>query len=367
MNSSEQSDKIFLKLVLNLAKKGSGSTWPNPMVGTVIVNNGEIIGQGFHKKAGLPHAEIAALRNIKGQKAVGATLYVNLEPCSHFGKTPPCVEAIVKSGVSRVVCCTLDPNPKVAGQGVNILKKAGIEVSIGLLNSEAQKLNEAFFTFHKKNRPFIALKFAASLDGKIATHSFDSKGITGKKAIEYSYLLRSKYQAILVGVNTVLFDNPNLGAHSKTKKDPLRILLDSKLQTPLGSQVLRDKNVLIAATEFADPAKIERFKKLGIEVLIFKGNKIPLDELLKVLAEKEILSILVEGGGKTLGNFIDENLFDKLYAFYASIIIGGEKAISPVEGKGVKFVSLAKKFNIESLKKIGDDFLITAYPKTHEI
>lgn len=364
MNSSKQSDKIFLKQALNLAKKGLGSTLPNPMVGAVIVKDGKIISSGFHKKVGLPHAEIEALKNIKDRKVTGAKLYVNLEPCSHYGKTPPCTEAIIKSGISRVVCSTLDPNPKISGQGIQALKQAGIEVEVGLLNEEAEKLNEIFFGFHKNRRPFIALKFASSLDGKIATYSFDSRGITGKKSIEYSYSsLRSKYQAILVGVNTILCDNPNLGTHSKTKKDPLRIILDSKLQTPFHSQVLRDKNVLIAATESADPAKREHFKKLGTEILTFKSDKIPLDELLKVLAEKKIISILVEGGGKVLGSFIDKNLFDKLYAFYSPIIIGGENAITPVEGKGVSLISHSHQFKIESIKRLGEDFLVTAYPK----
>lgn len=363
MNSQEQLDQVFLEQTLTLARKGLSFTLPNPMVGAVIVKNGKIIAKGFHKKIGLPHAEIEALKKIKVNQTVGATLYVNLEPCSHFGKTPPCTDEIIKSGISRVVCSTLDPNPKVSGKGISALKKAGIEVSMGLLKENAEKLNEAFFIFHKKNRPFIALKFASSLDGKIATYSFDSKGITGKKAVEYSYSIRSKYQSILVGVNTVLFDNPNLGSHSKTTKDPLRIILDSKLQIPLESQILRDRNVLIAATESADPAKRERFKKLGIEVLIFKGGRIPLDELLKALTEKEIISVLVEGGGEVLGSFIDENLFDKLYAFYSPIIIGGKNAITTVGGKGVNLISQAKKFQIESLKKFNEDFLLIANPK----
>lgn len=340
---------------------------PNPMVGAVIVKNDKIVAEGFHKKVGLPHAEIEAFNRIKKNITVGATLYVNLEPCSHFGKTPPCTDAIIESGIKRVVLCTLDPNPKVSGKGISALKKAGIEVELGLLEKEAKKLNEVFFTFHQKKRPFIALKFASSLDGKIATYTFDSKGITEKKAVEYSYSLRSKYQAILVGVNTVLFDNPNLGSHSKIRRDPLRVILDSKLQIPLESQILRDKNVLIATTEAADPIKKEHFKKLGIEVLIFKGNRIPLDKLLKALTEKEVISVLVEGGGEVLGSFIDENLFDKLYAFYSLIIIGGKNAITTVGGKGVDLISQAKKFQVESFKKIGDDFLITAYPKNYEI
>ena len=366
MNSSKNPDELFLKEALKLAEKGLGVTLPNPMVGAVIVKEGRIISQGFHKRAGLPHAEIEALSSTD-QSVEGATLYVNLEPCSHYGKTPPCSEAIIKSGINRVVCSTLDPNPKVSGEGVKNLRKAGIEVEVGLLKEEAKKLNEVFFGFHKNKRPFIALKFASSLDGKIATSSYDSKWITGKKSLEYSHKLRRQYQSVLIGVNTLLYDNPNLGSYSKSKPDPLRIILDPKLKTPLNSRALRNKNVIIATTKLADRQKLGKLQDLGFEVLVFNSEIIPLRKLVKILAGKEILSILVEGGGKTLGNFIDENLFDKLYAFYAPIIIGGEKAISPVAGKGVELVSLAKKFQIESFKKTGDDFLVTASPKHHEI
>lgn len=363
MNSSEQSDKIFLKQALNLAKKGLGSTLPNPMVGALIVKNGKIISRGFHKKVGLPHAEIEALKKIKKHQAIGSTLYVNLEPCIHYGKTLPCTQAIIKSGLSRVVCSTIDPNPKVSGQGVKVLKKAGIEVSVGMLKEEAKKLNEVFFTFHKKKQPFIALKFASSLDGKIATSSYDSKWITGKKSLEYSHRLRRQYQAILIGVNTLLYDNPNLGSYSKSKPDPLRIILDPKLKTPLNAQALRNKNVIIATTKLADSQKLEKLQDLGFEVLVFNSEIIPLKKLLKIIARREILSILVEGGGKTLGNFIDENLCDKLYAFYAPTVIGGEKAITPVEGKGVNLISQSHRFKIESINRLGEDFLVTAYPK----
>src|SRR3989344_2010898 len=218
----------FLKETLKLAKKGLGKVNPNPMVGAVIVKNNKIIGKGYHKKFGYPHAEIEALKNCQ-QNPKGATLYVNLEPCSHFGKTPPCADAIIKAGIKKVVCCTQDPNPKALG-------KTGIEISFGLLEQEARQLNEAFFTFHEKKRPFIAIKFAASLDGKIATQRGDSKWITNEKARKYSRALRKQYQAVLVGINTVLKDNPHLG-------DSLRIILGSKI--PKNSQVLRNKNILI--------------------------------------------------------------------------------------------------------------------------
>ncbi|MBI2335133.1 bifunctional diaminohydroxyphosphoribosylaminopyrimidine deaminase/5-amino-6-(5-phosphoribosylamino)uracil reductase RibD, partial [Candidatus Daviesbacteria bacterium] len=267
-------DLKFLKETLKLAKKGLGRVSPNPMVGAVIVKNGQIIGKGYHKKFGFPHAEIEALKNCR-ENPRGATMYVNLQPCSHFGKTPPCIDAIIKAGIKKVICCSLDPNPKIHG-------KAGIEISAGVLEKEARKLNEAFFTFHEKKRPFIAIKFAASLDGKLATRTGDSKWITNEKAREYARSLRARYQAVLVGKNTFLKDQPHLGVRIKGKKDPLKIVL-------------------------------------GLSI-----NPKNIQDLLSILYKKEIISVLVEGGGKTLGSFIDAKVVDKVYAFHAPIIIGGE-------------------------------------------
>lgn len=309
-------DKKFLWESLKLAKKGMGWTNPNPMVGAVIVKNGRIIGRGYHKKFGFPHAEIEALRNCKQPK--GAKLYVNLEPCAHFGKTPPCIDAIIKAGIKKVICCTLDPNPKTHGQGIIKLQQASIGFSVGLLEDEAKTLNEAFFTFHEKKRPFLAIKFAASLDGKIATHTGDSKWITNEKAREYARSLRAKYQAVLVGKNTFLKDNPHLGARIKGKKDPLKIVLGLSL----------------------NPKNIQ--------------------ELLSMLYKKEIISVLVEGGGKTLGSFLDAKVVDKVYAFYAPILIGGEKAIS-ISGKGAPTISQSLHLKNISLKKFADNFLVTGY------
>lgn len=309
-------DKKFLLETLKLAQKGLSWTNPNPMVGAVIVKNGHAIGKGYHKKAGLPHAEIEALQSCQDVK--GAILYVNLEPCVHFGKTPPCVDAIIKAGVKKVVCCTLDPNPKTHGQGIARLKKAGILTGVGLLGNEARKLNEAFFTFHEKKRPFVAIKFASSLDGKIATRKGDSKWITNEKARYYARSLRAKYQAVLVGKNTFLKDHPHLGVRIKGKKDPLKIVL-------------------------------------GLSI-----NPKNIQDLLSTLREKEIISVLVEGGGKTLGNFLDGGVVDKVYAFYAPILIGGEKAIS-IAGKGAPTLSQSLHLKNISFKKFDDNFLVTGY------
>lgn len=354
----ENRDIFFLKETLKLVKKGKGRTFPNPMVGAVIVKNNKIIAKGYHRKAGFPHAEVEALRNAK-EDMRGATLYVSLEPCSHYGKTPPCVDAIIQAGIQRVVCATQDPNPKVKGNGITLLQKAGINVSVGLLEEEARKLNEAFFTFHEKQRPFIAIKFASSLDGKIATRTFDSKWITNEKARAYARSLRSEYQAILVGVNTVLRDNPHLGVLQKGKKDPLRIILDSTLKIPLTSNVLRDNNVLIATTTRADKQKQKRLAQRGIKILTFKDNQVPLLSLLQKLRKMEVISILVEGGGEVLGSFIDARVADKLYAFYAPLIIGNKKAISAIAGRGNDTIKNTQRLHSFSIKRFGDNTLLT--------
>lgn len=353
-------DQFFLKETLKLAKKGMGWTNPNPMVGALIVKRGKIIGQGYHKKVGLSHAEIEALKSVKGSTQ-GATLYINLEPCSHFGRTPPCVDEIIKAKISRVVYSTLDPNPKVNGKGVAKLKKTGIDVSIGILEDQARLLNEAYFTFHEKNRPFIALKFASSLDGKIATKTGDSKWITNEKTMKFARSLRGQYQAVLVGINTVLRDNPHLGVRDKTKKDPLRIVLDANLKIPLESQVLRDNNVLIVTSYMASNKKIRLLKEKGVTILAVKNKNTLLEGLLNYLSDQEVISILVEGGGKTLGSFADKKLVDKVYAFYAPIIIGGEKAVSSVTGEGIKNLKEAIQLKNISYKYFQDNYLVSGY------
>lgn len=355
-----QSDKIFLKETLKLAKRGIGWTYPNPMVGGVLVKNGKIVGRGYHHQVGNDHAEIVALKSAK-ETTKGSTLYVNLEPCSHYGRTPPCVETIIKSGITRVVCSTADPNPQVNGQGIKILKNAGIEVQVGTLESGARKLNDAYFTYHKKKRPFIALKFAASLDGKIATKTSDSKWITNKKSREFARELRSYYQSILVGVNTVIRDDPHLGIRIKGKRDPLRIILDSQLKIPLSSQVLRNQNVLVATTQRADRNKLERSTNLGISTIVFDGDEISLNDLLSELRRREIISILVEGGGKILGSFLDERLVDKVYAFHAPILIGGEKSVPAIGGNGVTTLKEVIKLKNVSFKRFGDNMLTIGY------
>jgi len=369
-------DTYFLKEALKLAKKGLSWTNPNPMVGAVIVKNGKTLSRGYHKEVGLPHAEIEAITSAK-QSVKGATLYINLEPCCRSGRTPACTQAIIKSGIKKVVCSTLDPNPKVNGKGIKILKKAGLQVSVGLLEKEARFLNEPYFTFHQKKRPFIALKFALSLDGKIATKTGQSKWISNEKARNYARKLRANYQAVLVGINTILKDNPHLGPREKNKKEPLRLILDPKLKIPLNpvrkrfsngvnSQVLRDNNVLFITTSFAKKEKLKQLKKRGIAIISYRSETISLPRLLDDLRKREIISILVEGGGETIGHFIDEKLFDKIYAFYSPIIIGGKEAVSAVSGKGIENLKSAIRLTNLSFKHFGDNFLMIGYPETKE-
>lgn len=332
-------DEVFLKQALDLAKKGIGWTNPNPLVGAVLVKNGEIIGRGYHKKYGLAHAEMEATLHARlGLASLrGATLYVNLEPCNIFGKTPPCTDVIISAGIGKVICSSLDPNPKTHGQGVARLKKSGLEVLVGPLESEARIVNESFFTFHEKKRPFVAIKFASSLDGKIATKTYDSKWITNEKARAYARRLRGQYQAVLVGVNTILRDNPHMGARTKGLKDPIRIIIDPHAKVPKNARVFRDENVLVF------------------------NEQISIPKLLKELKERGIISILVEGGGNTLGRFVDSGLVDKVYAFHAPFLIGGKKAVSAIGGQGFARVSSALHLKNVSFRKFNDNMLTIGY------
>lgn len=353
-------DIKFLKETLVLAKKGMGWVNPNPMVGAVIVKDGKVVGKGYHKKYGAPHAEAEAIRFARTSPARlnRATLYVNLEPCSHFGKNPPCTDAIIKAGIKKVVCSNIDPNPQVAGKGIKILQDNGIEVKVGSLEEEARVLNKAFFTFHEKKRPYLAIKFASSLDGKIATYTGDSKWITNEQAREYARNLRGEYQTVLVGINTILTDNPHLGVRVRRRKDPVRIILDPKLKIPAESQFLRDDNTIIVTTSQTEKNKKQAFLKKGIEMMVFEKGKIPIAELLSRLANKGIISVLVEGGGDTLGNFVDSGLVDKVYAFYAPILIGGKKGVSAIGGEGVEKITAAMRLKNVLFKKFDDNFLI---------
>ncbi len=350
-----------MQRALDLAVLGEGWVSPNPMVGAVLVKDDQIVGEGFHKKAGGPHAEVVCLNEAK-ELAKGATLYVTLEPCSHYGKTPPCTEAILKAGVKKVVVAMEDPNPLVAGNGLEILRQHNIEVVSGVLEKEAKALNEVFIKYITTKIPFVAVKVATTLDGKIATYTGSSKWITGSQSREYVHYLRHKYDAILVGINTVLKDNPSLNCRleGKETKDPVRVVLDTHLKIPLDAKIINSAaSPLIIFTASDNQQKINELIKNGVEVIKEKGKtKININFVLKKLGEKNITSILVEGGSEVLWSFFEQNLVDKFYKFMAPKIIGGKNSFSIIGGEGMANIEDAIKMKWEQIKMIGDDILI---------
>src|SRR3989338_5883139 len=350
------SDERCMDEVLLLANRGAGWTNTNPMVGAVIAKNGRIVARGFHRRAGGAHAEIEALK-AAGQRARGATLYANLEPCAHIGKTPPCTDAIIKAGIRRIVCSAKDPDPRVNGRGIAKLRRAGIAVRCGVRAREARALNEAFLPFHAKRRPFVALKFAASLDGKLATRAGDSKWLTNDAARAYARSLRGRYHAVLVGAGTALADDPPLGVRPRGKRDPVRVILDPRLRVPLSARALRG-NAIVAASLGAPRRKKKTLERRGITVISFKSARIPLRALLAKLRTLNIVSVLVEGGGETLGRFIDEKLFDRVYAFHAPLLVGGRKAVS-IGGLGTGTLKHAVRLHDVSVVRFDDNVLIS--------
>ena len=364
-------NKKYMRLTLKLALQAKGRTSPNPLVGAVIVKNNRIIGRGYHKRAGDSHAEINAL-NIAGQKATGATLYLNLEPCAHFGRTPPCTKEILSVGIQRVIIAMLDPNPLNCGRGVRELRKGGIEVKIGILEKEARKINEAYLKYITTKRPFVILKTAMSLDGKIATRTGDSRWITTKIARQYVHKLRDEVDAILVGIETVLKDNPRLTVRIETPdsdrqaRKPTRIIVDSRARVPLSAKVLNKvAPTIVAVTQVAPSRKIVALKKKGVKVLLLKNKngKVDLKELLKRLGKLEITNLLVEGGGRINAAFLKNGLVDKILFFIAPKIIGGEGAPTPVEGEGIARIKDAISLKNIDIKSFGGDTLIEGYIK----
>lgn len=358
-------DTFYMKRALYLAKKAEGYTSPNPLVGAVVVKEGEIIGEGYHKKAGGPHAEVFALEKA-GKKAKNATLFVNLEPCCHIGKTSACSLKIINSKISTVVTAMKDPNPKVAGKGIEQLKKAGIEVKTGVMEKEAKKLNEIFIKNMTEHTPYIYLKSAQTMDGFLATGKGNSKWITNKKARKYGHKLRNKVDGILVGINTILNDNPRLTTRLKNKKgiDPVRILLDSKLKIPLDFKIINQESkskTIIFTTENYDKHSYKKLiKKENVEIIVTKKNndKINLSEVIDILYEKDIYSILIEGGGKVNHSFLHERLIDKIYSFIAPKLLGGNDGISIFSGKGIEKMDASYQLKNIEFKKLQDNLLI---------
>ncbi|MGM0502839.1 MAG: bifunctional diaminohydroxyphosphoribosylaminopyrimidine deaminase/5-amino-6-(5-phosphoribosylamino)uracil reductase RibD, partial [Bacillota bacterium] len=362
------SDKDYMKRALELASQAKGDTSPNPLVGAVIVKDGKIIGQGYHHYAGGNHAEINAL-NQAGEKAEGATLYVNLEPCTHFGKTPPCSDAIVESGLARVVIAMEDPNPKIAGAGIEKLKNAGIEVEVGILEEEAKVLNEVFIKYITTDKPFVILKNAMTLDGKIATKTGDSKWISGAQSRDLVHQLRDQVDAILVGIGTVLADNPRLTTRlpEGAGSDPIRIVLDSELKIPVDSNlVVQESNAetIVVTNRNSNQSKKEGLISKGVKIIeVGNSSRIDLHKLMVELAHEEITSVLVEGGSEINSSFWEAELVDKLYLFIAAKIIGGADAVPVVGGTGVEKIKKGINIVDKEIKELGDDLLIVGYPE----
>ncbi len=348
-----------MELALKLAEKGRGLTIPNPMVGCIIVKRGRIVGKGYHRTAGTEHAEVIAL-NDAGKKSINSTLYVNLEPCSHWGKTPPCTEKIVEAGVREVIIAMEDPNPLV--DGFKELKFRGIKTKIGILEKEAKKLNEVYIKYMKTKRPFVILKVAMSLDGKIATATGDSKYITSKEARTYVHQLRTEVDAIAVGSNTVVRDNPELTPRLFKGKDPMKIVVDSKLKIPKNCNLMKDpKKLIIATTNNASKSNIKKLQQRGVNVLITATKKgmVDLQDLMKQLGKHEVTSIMIEGGSELNSSAIKEGIVDKVLIFAAPKIIGN--GLGAIGNLGIKKIDKAINLKNPVTRKIGKDMLIEAY------
>ena len=360
----------YMKRALALARQALGTTSPNPAVGAVIVKDGAILGEGFTLPPGQSHAEIVALRNA-GESSRGASLYVTLEPCCIYGRTPPCTKAVIAAGIREVHIATTDPNPRVNGKGLVELEAAGIEVHRGDGEEEARELYEAFARHINTGMPFVTAKFAMSLDGKIATHTGDSKWVTGAPARGYVQEMRRACDAIMVGINTVLRDNPQLTARdgdgNPLARQPLRVVLDSKARTPPDARLLKEPGrTLIAVTQPTDD-RAAFLLKAGAEVLRLpatREGKVDPCALLRALGEMGVVSLLVEGGGTLLGSLFDLGLVDKVEAFVAPVIIGGLSAPSPVGGMGVAAMAQATRIERVRVERVGEDILVIGYPLT---
>ncbi len=352
--------EYYMRLAMKLALKARYKTSPNPLVGALVVKNNKVVGRGYHKKAGLAHAEIVALDQAQ-KKARGGSLYVTLEPCSHFGRTPPCVNRIIKSGVKEVFIGMLDPNPLNNGKGAKILREKGVKVSVGFLENELRQINKIFIKYITKKIPYIVVKSAQSLDGKIASKSGDSKWITCDKSRIYAHKLRGNFDAIMVGINTVLRDNPKLDAWFSVKH-PIKIIVDSQLSTPADADIFAQGKTIIVTLATKSGQETENRKALAAKATILevkeKDGQINLKDMLKKLAALEITNILVEGGGTLNGALFDEGLVDKVLFFISPKIIGGKDAISSVMGKGVSRVDRALKLKNVKIKRTGEDYLL---------
>ena len=362
-------DEKYMRMALRLAEKARGRTSPNPMVGAVVVKNGVVISRGYHRKAGEPHAEVVALLKA-GKAAKGATLYVTLEPCSHTNKrTPPCAPLVMSSGVKRAVVAMIDPNPQVSGAGIKALRKAGLDVLTGVLETEAKKLNEAFIKHVTTGMPFVTLKIAQTLDGRIATAKGESKWITGDEARKEGHRLRDRHDAILVGINTVLKDNPSLTTRILHGRDPLRVILDSKLRIPLNAKILTQSSEAKTCIATLDSMPKDRLADLldaGAEILIAKGKngQVDLKHLMKMLGSFGITSVLIEGGATVNASALRAGIVDKVVAFIAPMLMTGTDSLCSLGGKSPQKLSQAIRLCDVTSRQVGRDLMVEGYIRT---
>lgn len=350
-----------MERAIELAKRARGFTSPNPMVGAVIVKDGRVIGEGYHERCGELHAERNALASLT-ESAEGATIYVTLEPCCHYGKTPPCTEAIIEHKLAKVVIGSRDPNPLVSGKGAAILRKAGIEVVEDFMREECDAINPIFFHYITTKRPYVAMKYAMTMDGKIATRTGASRWITGEAARNHVQTLRHAYKGIMVGIGTVLADNPMLNCRMQGGIDPVRIVCDTHLRIPMDCQIVQTADTIetILATSTNEKKKIDQLIKKGVQILQIpeKDGCIDLNLLMQTLGEKGIDSILLEGGGRLNDSFLREKLIQKAYVYLAPKIFGGEDAKTPVEGIGVSLPEQSANFKLQQIQQIEEDILL---------
>ena len=364
-----QDDEYFMKKALDLASKGQGKTSPNPMVGAVIVKDGNIVGKGYHLSAGKAHAEVNAIDDA-GINAENATLYVTLEPCNHHGRTPPCTDKILEAGIQRLVVAMEDPNPEVKGGGMVYLAARGITVVSGILRAEAQRQNEAFVKFVKKKMPFVTLKCAATLDGQIATRTGDAKWVTGEASRQYVHCLRHRADAILVGIGTVREDNPRLTTrlHNKEGKNPIRIILDTNLTISEEADVIQSTSeaetwVISGKHPAGAMAKRDRLEKAGVRLIEAPVNhgRIDLPQLMRLLGRNHITSLLIEGGGDIMASAVSAGIVDKIMFFYAPKLLGGNDGVPICRGKGPELMKGAWPVTGITVRRFDDDIMIAGY------
>lgn len=360
---NDRTDTHYMREALAWARRSLGRTSPNPPVGAVVVRDGQVVGRGFHRRAGEAHAEVVALQ-AAGSRGRGATLYVTLEPCPTTGRTGPCAEAILQAGIARVVVAARDPDPRVDGRGLQRLRAAGVEVTTGVLAREAVRLLEAYIVHRRTGRPFVTLKWAMSLDGKISARRDRRTMISGERSLRYDHALRNVHDAVLVGVGTVLADDPQLTCRIPGGRDPLRVVLDSRLRIPLQARLLHLRSAaptLIAAGEQAPRERVAALRAAGAEVLVLPGERPALRDLLAVLAGRGILSVLVEGGGTVHAAALAEEVAHKVVAIVGPGLIGGAEAPTPVDGAGGPWADDMLRLVGVTVRRLGEDVVIEGY------